>query len=92
MPPVGGHDHARSLSPNGPRDSLAGAGERARIFVTSRLEPVAWRAEREGGGRRAVADAHRGGGAVDPFERALGPDRVAVAAHPLGLDGATLPG
>ena len=85
MPPPGDHDYARSLSPNGAPNARARAGDRARILVAPRLEPIARRAERQGRGRRPVARAQRGGGAVHAVERALGPDRVAAAAHALGL-------
>jgi hypothetical protein len=59
MRPVGGHDHACSLLPNGSRDALAGAGGPERVRVRPGLEPAARRAESTGGGRRAVAGAHR---------------------------------
>jgi hypothetical protein len=87
MPPADGRDHARSLSPNGPSDQLAGAGNRARVLVAPGLKPVTRGAQREGSGRRPVARAYRSGGAIHPVEGTLSPDRVAASASALELAG-----
>src|SRR5262245_27068463 len=87
MPPPGSHHHARSLPPNGPSDPLDSARDRARVLVAAGLEAVTRGAQREGSGRRPVARAYWSGGAIDLFEGALSPDRVAASARALELAG-----
>jgi hypothetical protein len=87
MPPVGGHAHARSLSPNGARDPLAGAGDHARVLFAPHMKAIARGAERQRRRRRPLGHAYRGGGTVHPVEGALGPDRIPAAAHALGVLG-----